>query len=672
MLDAWSDTGGFWSGVAESWRPVATTVSTAAASFVAQSATASPAVAVEVGCAQVSVGVQSGTAASVLSASVSCPVVSAETQTVNLSLYSSDSYSPSTGTDDGHWFTSGSFNGQLYNSSGDVVFGNRSSDTLNAFCRFSSVIPNGAEIISAVPVFTCKDACSGSYDLNLYFAAADDQSAPTSASVANAIPVTSAVNWTGSTAWAANSTYQGPNVSSILQEVVDRDGFSSDNHVLLLIKENNSSAGSARYAYALEGDSTKKIKLLVEWRIGSSQVVTSTVSFASFVQAASALPQVTVQTWSVTLGISTNLASASLSAAAQASSAPASWSINAAEVTISTGTETTVSVSAVTASLVSQAASGLGVSTTQTDTAAIGSEAQTASSSVATLVSQPKIYATLATGGASGSAVCTTSVDATPATLAAQTATVDGLAATVGVSTVSAEAGSASASAYCASTSSSVVCALSAYGVTVSTENITVAHPGVARAAASGQSVTATCGCVSSLDAIDLALIVRAASGSTTVSAASGQVSISTALGQTGASSQSIATPAPAGASMATGGTVGSPLVTAPTTSLNVSIGACSPSATSAIAASCASAKLSAALLQAFISAGFYELWRYDSALVSTWSYCSPLQDKIFFDSSATESTMFNTLLSIQKTYDSNLAQYARFKTNVKVEKALV
>lgn len=630
MNGPWSDTPSAWVGDDTAWvsGDVSVSVGVATVHLGPSTATASPVVAVEVGAAQ---GSFSSRPCTIINSFPATGFVTLSTEAIGVdtSLHSYDTYSPSSGVDDGHWFISGSFNGQLYNSSSDVVFGYRSDDKLDAFCRFDISIPRGATIISAVPIFTCKQNCSGLYNLNLYFAALDDPFAPTSASVTNALPVTSAINWTGSTAWVANSTYQGPDISSILQEVVDREGFESGNHALLIIKENNSSAATARYAYALEGDSTKKIKLLVEWRAGAEIVVASSATMISAVQTTVVSAESAATTSSAPLGVSANGAVATADNLASVNRPTAILSPLGVDVTISTPQETTVSVERASASLLCGAAA---ISNTTTGQA-------------------QSVGATLQASAASSAVECSPC----PAIATVSLSPVPGLA----VAEILAQPGDANFS-------------ISPQETTVSTESLTVVRVETASSALAGQLATVTCGCVASLDAVDLAIISDAAAEAATATAGSGQASISTALNQASASSQSIATPALADISVTALSAAGSPHVDATTASLGASMAVLALSFTSATAASCSSARLAVSLLQVFTGSGNFEIWRYDSGLSKSGRLCSSLPDKTTFDSGMVDSTILSSPLAVQKAYDSNLAQNALFKTNVKVEKALV
>lgn len=114
----------------------------------------------------------------------------------------------------------------------------------------SAAIPIGATIVSAIPKWKAAnnytgDACS----VNLYFTAADNPSHPANATAAEALSLTGAISWSNIGHWSSGTTYSGPDVSSLLQAIINRAGWSSGNKIQMVCRDNGSSYGGYRAGY---------------------------------------------------------------------------------------------------------------------------------------------------------------------------------------------------------------------------------------------------------------------------------------------------------------------------------------------------------------------------------------------------------------------------------------
>jgi len=149
--------------------------------------------------------------------------------------------------DAGHWNPSGSFFfGGHYFSFGQSIWG----DILHAFIRFPAVaIPKGSIINSAhITLYAYMDISVGSnVNAKVYFNNVDNATAPTNTSEANALALTSAVVWHNVESWGEeNSAHNTPELKTILQEIVNRSGWSSGNAVMAVIKDDGSSFNNVR------------------------------------------------------------------------------------------------------------------------------------------------------------------------------------------------------------------------------------------------------------------------------------------------------------------------------------------------------------------------------------------------------------------------------------------
>jgi hypothetical protein len=114
---------------------------------------------------------------------------------------------------------------------------------LNLFCLFSNInIPVNATITSAT-ISLKHYGKTANPNIRIYSSDEDNASAPTNTTEYNNKPLTTAyVNWTinDATTW-----YVSPDISSVIQEIVSRAGWNTNNAILLLLKNN----ASASYNY---------------------------------------------------------------------------------------------------------------------------------------------------------------------------------------------------------------------------------------------------------------------------------------------------------------------------------------------------------------------------------------------------------------------------------------
>lgn len=137
-----------------------------------------------------------------------------------------------------------------------------------AFIRFSNVaIPAYSRIKSARIVFkSYEDLPLIDANVTCHFADADNPSAPTNKTELDAFSKTTGVDWTNIEEWDDDFEYRSPDLASDLQEVIDRDGWSSGNAVVFLAEDNSSDTDARRMFSAIEYRSgAEKAKLCVSW-----------------------------------------------------------------------------------------------------------------------------------------------------------------------------------------------------------------------------------------------------------------------------------------------------------------------------------------------------------------------------------------------------------------------
>jgi hypothetical protein len=135
-------------------------------------------------------------------------------------------------------------------------FGSYVGMPTGVFSRFLSVgIPQGVTIDNAKVTFTADSTDSANTCITrIYGNDVDDSVAPTTAAEYAALGLTSAfADWTlGS--WTNGSTYDTPEIKTIIKEIVDRPSWVSGNDITILVKDNGSTGSVSRigkvYQYA--------------------------------------------------------------------------------------------------------------------------------------------------------------------------------------------------------------------------------------------------------------------------------------------------------------------------------------------------------------------------------------------------------------------------------------
>lgn len=164
------------------------------------------------------------------------------------------------GADDGQWFaTTFQNNGPTNNP------GNAGGAAVNLFFRIQNVDFNGT-VNSSYLSLRAGATQTNTVNLRIYAEKAANPSAPTTAADANSRTLTTAfVNWT-----PANSTlnvYQDtPDISTILQELVDAYTYDGTQSINFFIKDNGSAANQNRQFRSYEHSSTlSPEKVHIDW-----------------------------------------------------------------------------------------------------------------------------------------------------------------------------------------------------------------------------------------------------------------------------------------------------------------------------------------------------------------------------------------------------------------------
>ena len=138
--------------------------------------------------------------------------------------------------------------------------------------RFQDVtIPQGATIVSAVLEFETDETDSGSTSVVIRGEDADDAATftTTNSDISSRTTTTASVAWSSIPAWnTVNELHQSPDLTSIVQEIVDRPGWASDNDMVFIIEAAASGCSSSacqRTAESFNGESDAAPALRIEF-----------------------------------------------------------------------------------------------------------------------------------------------------------------------------------------------------------------------------------------------------------------------------------------------------------------------------------------------------------------------------------------------------------------------
>lgn len=172
--------------------------------------------------------------------------------------------------------------GDMNLTSSDLEFGKDYSTEQHIGLRFKNIsIPQGSEICDAYIEFTAKGTTSSNFTVEI--TGHDDNDASgfydNDYNIFNRDRTSADVDWSfGSTTWTTNEIVQSPNISSIIQEIVDRGDWVFGNDMAFIFETKN--GNGTRRVYSRNGSSTKCAKLVIVYgSCGSSNKITTEESF---------------------------------------------------------------------------------------------------------------------------------------------------------------------------------------------------------------------------------------------------------------------------------------------------------------------------------------------------------------------------------------------------------
>ena len=133
--------------------------------------------------------------------------------------------------------------------------------------RFRNItVPQGATIGSATLTFNVNEVTVGTTDVTLYGEAIDDAPAftATASDISNRTRTSANVSWSPPDWTVISQNEVSPDVSSIVQEIVSRSGWSSGNNIVFII-----GGTGTRTAFSWDGDANAAPILTLSYAFGS-------------------------------------------------------------------------------------------------------------------------------------------------------------------------------------------------------------------------------------------------------------------------------------------------------------------------------------------------------------------------------------------------------------------
>jgi hypothetical protein len=138
-------------------------------------------------------------------------------------------------------------------------------------CFTNITIPKGSTITTAYLTFTCRNAKSATVvNSKIRGEDADDAGQFSDLTDYWARPRTSAeVNWDNIPAWTDETEYNSPDIKTVIQEIIDRSGWSSGNNIVIFWDDHDDRSTHSdevtREAWSYDGTSSKAPKLHIEY-----------------------------------------------------------------------------------------------------------------------------------------------------------------------------------------------------------------------------------------------------------------------------------------------------------------------------------------------------------------------------------------------------------------------
>jgi len=158
----------------------------------------------------------------------------------------------------------------LGNNDLDIVYANNTEQMVGV--RFQGVgVPPGATVIGATIQFQADETDNATTNVLIAGQAADSPGTFTSANgnISSRAQTTATVAWTDIEPWATNGNYLTPDLTAIVQEIVDRPGWASGNNMAFIFSAGTgcTSRDCQRAAEPYDSESTNAALLTVDFSI---------------------------------------------------------------------------------------------------------------------------------------------------------------------------------------------------------------------------------------------------------------------------------------------------------------------------------------------------------------------------------------------------------------------
>ncbi|MDQ3539958.1 MAG: hypothetical protein M3440_04660 [Chloroflexota bacterium] len=176
----------------------------------------------------------------------------------------------------------GDVQGSTFSSTATFIQpGNKLGVVHHAFARFISIsIPKTAIISDATLTFEGAGTGSGAgCNLRIYAHAADNATAPTTATAVTGATLTTAfTDWNDVVTSTGGTIVTSPNFSNVVQEIVNRTGWASGNAIVLQVRDNGSSSDTFRTYASFDHTGRAEPKLTVTYTESTTVSKTGTDS----------------------------------------------------------------------------------------------------------------------------------------------------------------------------------------------------------------------------------------------------------------------------------------------------------------------------------------------------------------------------------------------------------
>lgn len=154
-------------------------------------------------------------------------------------------------------------NGDLSTNGNKLTLGYDNSNKQAVGLRFNGIhIPSGSTVNNAYIEFTAYEDDSSNASFTIYAENSDDPNTYSNSRKPNGVStIGTTVDWPNVEAWSGNSTYRTPDITSLVQALIDRGGWAEGNAMSFIIKTSQNSG--TRDARSYNNDASRAPRLVV-------------------------------------------------------------------------------------------------------------------------------------------------------------------------------------------------------------------------------------------------------------------------------------------------------------------------------------------------------------------------------------------------------------------------